>query len=220
MSDDLRLKSGVLALATAPGLILASHLIQLTPQRHDTASELAAVAEAPGRAAVALVIGFVGLLCYIPAFLAMAAPVRDRRSGVIGIVMSISGLLALVALMGSGPVTNAMVTASADRTEMIALTDRYESSPVVTFWVILLVLGWTLGPLVIGIALWRAGWSIGIPLALFAGVALTMTDAGRWPLAAAFALTWLGMALVAKGLWSRSISQSYVHTAAVESRAH
>lgn len=219
MSNDLRLKAGALALVAAPGLMLAGHLTQLTPEKHDTASELAAVAEAPGRADVALVIGFVGLLCYIPAFLALAAPIRDRRSGLIGLMMSISGLLALVALMGSGPVTNAMVAASADRSEMIALTDRYESSPVVTFWVILLLVGWTLGPLVIGIGLWRAGWSIGIPLALFAGVALTVADAGRWPLAAAFALTWLGMALAAKGLWSRSTSRTHVHRAAVESSA-
>lgn len=216
MSHDLRLQAGAFALVTAPGLVLAGHLIQLTPRRHDTASELAVIAESPGRADVALVVGFVGLLCYIPAFLAMASPIRNRRTGWIGLTMSVSGLLALVALMGSGPVTNAMVAASADRSEMIALTDRYEGSPVVTFWVMLMLVGWALGPLVMGIGLWRAGWSIGIPLALFAGVALTMADAGRWPLALAFCLTWLGTALVAKGLWAGASSRAYVHKAAIE----
>lgn len=217
MSIDLRLRAGAAALVAAPGLMLAGHLTQLTPEKHDTASELAAIAGAPSRADAALVIGFLGLLCYIPAFLAMASPLRGRRTGWIGLTMSISGLLALVALMGSGPVTNAMVAASADRSEMIALTNRYESSPVVTFWVILMLVGWTLGPLVMGIGLWRAGWSIGIPLALFAGIALTMADAGRWPLALAFCLTWLGMALVAKGLWVGAASRTHVHRAAVES---
>lgn len=216
MSHDSHLRAGALALVTAPGLVLAGHLTQLTPEQHDTASELAAVAESPVRANAALLIGFLALLCYLPALLAMASPLRDRWAGRIGLTLSISGLLALVALMGSGPVTNAMVDTSADRSEMIALTDRYEGSPVVTFWVMLMLVGWTLGPLVIGIGLWRAGWSIGIPLALFAGIALMMADAGRWPLALAFCLTWLGMALVARGLWADASSRLHVHKAAVQ----
>ena len=79
------------------------------------------------------------------------------------------------------------------------------------------VRGGTLGPLVPGIGLWRAGWSIGIPLALFAGVALTMADAGRWPLALAFGLTWLGMGLVARRLWADASSRGSGPRAAVES---
>jgi hypothetical protein len=84
---------------------------------------------------------------------------------------------------------------------MIALTDRYESSALVGVWVGLMILGYSIGPIVLGVGLWRTGWPWLVPAALGAGLVLAVADAGRWPLAAGFACTWLGMAVVGAGLW-------------------
>jgi hypothetical protein len=87
---------------------------------------------------------------------------------------------------------------------MVALTDRYESSWLVLVWVLLMVVGYSLGPVVLGVGLWRSGFPVAVPLLLVAGVALAVLDAGRWPLAAGFALTLAGMSLVAVRVWSRT----------------
>ena len=84
---------------------------------------------------------------------------------------------------------------------MIALTDRYESSATVGVWVALMLLGYSVGPLVLAVGLWRSGWSWVVPAALAAGLALMVADAGRWPLAVGFACTWAGFAVVGLRLW-------------------
>jgi hypothetical protein len=201
--DRLRRRGCALALLVAPGLMLAGDLTQATPARHDTASELASIAAAPGRAELASLLGFLGLVLMVPAFLGLARPLWAARPRLtlIGVSTSIAGLLGLVSLMGSGPVTVAMTSAGADRAEMVALTDRYESSALVGLWVGLMILGYSLGPIVLGVGLWRTGWPWLVPAALGAGLVLAMADAGRWPLAAGFACTWLGMAVVGLHLW-------------------
>jgi hypothetical protein len=88
-----------------------------------------------------------------------------------------------------------------DRHAMVALTDRYESTALYGAWVLTMVVGYSLGPVVLALGLWRAGFSRAVPALFAAGLVLTMLDAGRWPLAAAFALTWLGACLVAGRLW-------------------
>ena len=202
MTARTRNRLCALALLIAPGLMLAGHLLQATPAQHDTASELAAIAAHTGRADASAAVGFAGLLLYLPGIMGVARPLVDRggRLAATARAMSIAGLLALVALIGSSPVTSAMVAPTADRQQMIALTDRYESAPLVGAWVALMVLGWSLGLVLLGVALWRGGWTIAIPLALAAGLALMVADAGRWPLAAGFACTWVGMGLAAHRL--------------------
>ena len=206
-SETLRRHGSALALLVAPGLMLAGHLTQSTPAQHDTASELASIAAAPGRAELSTLVGFVGLLLLVPAFLGLARPLWDRRPrlALVGTSMSIAGLLGLVALMGSGPVTVAMTAAATDRAQMIALTDRYESSALVGLWVGLMLLGYSLGPIVLGVGLWRSGWSWVVPAALVAGLALMVADAGRWPLAAGFACTWVGCGIVGLRLWRAEV---------------
>ena len=203
MSDTVRRRGCALALALAPGLTLAGSLVQATPSAHDTASELASIAAHPGRAELAAALGFFALVLMVPGLLGMARPLWSARPRVAltGLCLGVPGTLALVALMGSAPVTGAMVAAGADRGQMIALTDRYESSALVGTWAILMVVGFSLGPVVLGVGLWRSGWAWGIPAALVAGLALMIADAGRWPLAAGYALTWLGCLLVAVPLW-------------------
>lgn len=202
-SEKLRCRGSALALLVAPGLMLAGHLVQATPSQHDTASELASIAAAPGRAQLATLVGFAGLVLLVPAFLGLARPLWDRRPrlALVGASMSITGLLGLVALMGSGPVTVAMTAQAADRAQMITLTDRYESSATVGVWVALMLLGYSVGPLVLAVGLWRSGWSWVVPAALAAGLALMVADAGRWPLAVGFACTWAGFAVVGLRLW-------------------
>lgn len=200
-SDRLRRVGCALALLTAPGFALAAHLVQQTPEEHDTASELASIATAPGAATLATGLGFIGMVLMVPALFGLARPLWETRArtAMVGLSMSVTGLLALASLVGSAPVTVAM-TSSADRAEMIALTDRYESSVLVGIWAGLMILGYALGPVVLGVALWRSGASWTVPLALVAGLVLMMADAGRWPLAAGFACTWLGFVLAGSAL--------------------
>jgi hypothetical protein len=204
MSDVVRTRILAASLVAAPALTLAAHLVQATPAQHDTASELAAIAAHPGRYQAASALGFLSMVLFVPAFWAMARPLWDRRPGwaATGLSLSIVGLLALVSLMGSGPMSLAMVDASADRAQMIALTDRYESTALVGVWSLLMVVGYSIGPVVLGWALWRCGLSWAVPALLTGGLVVMMLDAGRWPLALGFALTCAGMSVVAGHVWS------------------
>jgi hypothetical protein len=205
MSHPSGQRLGAVALVAAPALTLAAHLAQATPGRHDTASELASIAAHPGRYQVSELLGFLAMVLFVPAFLAMAAPLWERRPRVaaVGLTMSVTGLFALVSLMGSGPVSLAMSGAT-DRAVMVEATDRYESSWLVLVWVLLMVVGYSLGPVVLGCGLWRSGFPVAVPLLLGGGVVLAVADAGRWPLAAGFALTLAGMSLFAVRVWPRT----------------
>jgi hypothetical protein len=66
---------------------------------------------------------------------------------------------------------------------------------------LLMVIGFSLGPVLLGFALWRAGFTWAVPALLLAGLVVQMMDAGRWPLALGYALTAAGMAAVAATLW-------------------
>jgi hypothetical protein len=196
---------GLLALALAPTLVLLANLVQAAPAAHDTTSELASIAAAPVRYQFSAVIGFGAMVLYVPAFIALAAPVRAVRPrlGGIGLGLSVSGLMALVSLMGSGPVSLALAQAQ-DRVAMVHVTDAYESAPLSVGWMLLMLLGFVLGPVVLGIGLWRSGFTPAIPALLVAGVLVQMLDAGRWPLALGYALTAAGMALSAAAIWRRT----------------
>ena len=189
---------GPLALVVAPLLVLVANLVQAAPPAHDTASELASIAASPLRYQLSAAIGFCAMVLYLPALIALAAPVRAARPrlGGIGLGLSLSGLLALVSLMGSGPVSLALAQAR-DRAAMVQVTDAYESMPLSLAWMLLMVLGFVLGPVVLGIGLWRSGGTPMIPALLTAGVLIQMLDAGRWPLTVGYALTAAGLALSA-----------------------
>lgn len=203
MSDDLRRRGCALALLTAPGISLAAHLIQATPTQHDTGTELASIAAAPGRAELSAAVGSIALLLMIPAVLGLARPLWARRPllALVGASMSSAGIVALTALLGSAPVTVAMASSVADREEMVALTDRYEGSLLLTGWVLVMIVGYALGPIVLAIGWWRIGAPLLVPTALVLGLVATMADAGRWPLAGGMLLTWLGLAAAGMHLW-------------------
>ena len=192
---------GRVALVLAPLLVLAAHLVQASPQAHDTASELSSIAAAPGRYQLAGLLGFVACVLFAPALLAMASalrPHRPRWAGV-GVAMSVTGLLALTALQGSGPVSQALAQAP-DRAAAVAVTDAYEALPLTSVWALLMIVGFVLGPVVLGFGLWRAGASPLVPALLVAGVVVQMADLGRWPLALGFLLTAAGFGLCATPL--------------------
>lgn len=186
------------ALVAAPVLVLAASLTQASPAAHDTASELASIAAAPVRYQVAGALGWVAMLLYVPALVALARPVSRThpRVAAVGLGMSMTGLVALVSLMGSGPVSLAMAQAP-ERAAMVRVTDAYESSPLTIAWMLVMVVGFSLGPVVLGLGLWRSGFPGAVPVLLVAGVVVQMADAGRWPLALGYALTAAGLVVVA-----------------------
>lgn len=202
-SEALRRRGTAAALLVAPGLSLVASLVQQSPSAHDTASELASIAGAPGRAELSAGLGFAALALMVPALLGLARPLWDRRNrlALSGLTLGIVGVLGLTALMGSAPVTIAMVAASADRAEMVALTDRYEASVLTTLWMLTMLVGYLLGPVILGVGWWRVTGQWLVPVALVAGLAVQMADAGRWPLTAGYALTWLGLACAGAALW-------------------
>jgi hypothetical protein len=51
-----------------------------------------------------------------------------------------------------------------------------------------------------------SGLPLAVPLLLLGGLVLAVLDAGRWPLAAGFALTASGMAVVAVRTWPRTVA--------------
>lgn len=202
MDQVTRGRACAAALAVAPAFPLLAHAVQVTPDDHATAAELAVIAAHPGRYDVALVLGFVGLVLMVPGALGLARPLWTTRPrwALAGLALTVPGLLALTALMGSGPVAAAMAR-TGPRASMVAATDAYESSAVFTLWVLLMVVGYSLGPIVLGTGLWRAGASWAVPVLLGGGLVMAMADAGRAALALGFGLTWAGAALAAVHVW-------------------
>lgn len=190
------------ALVAAPLLTLAASLVQAAPTGHDTAAELASIAAHPTRYQVAGFLGFASMLLFFPGLLALASLVRPARPrwAATGLVMSVTGLLALTSLMGSGPVSLAMAQ-SPSRAVMVHLTDAYESLPLTTLWVLLMLVGWLLGPLVLGFGHWRAGGPWVVPALLAAGLVAQFLDQDPRILALGFALTATGLAVAAATRW-------------------
>lgn len=196
---------GRVALVVAPLLMLAAQLVQVSPAAHDTASELSSIAGNSGRYQLSGLVGFVACVLFVPAFLTMAAPLRQHRPrwAAIGLGLSLTGLMALVSLMGSGPVSQALAEAP-NRGAAIVVVDVFEGLPLPTLWMVLMLVGFVLGPVVLGVGLWRVGASWLVPGLLVAGLIVQMADLGRWPLAAGYALSAAGFALAARPLTPRA----------------
>ena len=202
------------ALVAAPVLTLAGSLVQAAPAGHDTAAELASIAAHPMRYQAAGFLGFASMLLFIPGLLGLAGLVRPTRPrwAVTGLVMSLTGLLALTSLMGSGPVSQALAQAS-DRAAMVQVTDAYEGLPLTTVWVLLMLAGWLLGPLVLGLGCWRAGGSWAVPTLLAAGLVAQFLDDDPRVLALGFALTAAGLTVAAAGGWRARPHRATARTA-------
>lgn len=193
------------ALVAAPLLTLAAAVVQAAPASHDTAAELASIAAHPVRYQVAGFLGFASMLLFVPGLLALARLVRPERPrwAATGLVMSMAGLLALTSLMGSGPISLALAQAP-ERAAMVGVTDAYEGLPLTTAWVVVMLLGWLLGPVVLGFGLWRVGGPWGVPVLLVAGLVAQFLDDDRRVLALGFTLTAAGLILAAVTGWRRA----------------
>jgi hypothetical protein len=200
-------RTSLVALGVAPALVLLGSLAQSSPSAHDTASELTSIAADPGRYQVSAAIGFCALVLYVPALIALARPLWPTRPrwAALGLGASVSGLVALASLMGSGPVSLAMAQ-DPNRAAMLRVTDAYESAPLTVAWMLLMIIGFSLGPVVLGAGLWRAGFTWTIPALLTSGLVVQMLDAGRWPLALGYALTTAGCVVAAAAQWRRAES--------------
>ena len=197
------------ALALAPLLMLAAAVVQAAPAAHDTAAELASIAAHPTRYQVAGFLGFASMLLFVPGLLALARLVRPQRPrwASTGLTMSMAGLLALTSLMGSGPVSLALAQAP-ERAAMVGVTDAYEGLPLTTTWVTLMLLGWLLGPVVLGFGLWRAGGPWAVPALLVAGLVAQFLDDDPRVLALGITLTAAGLILAALDGWRRAPAPS------------
>jgi hypothetical protein len=190
------------ALVAAPLLTLVASIVQSAPAGHDTAAELASIAAHPTRYQVAGLLGFASMLLFVPGLLAFARLVRPARPrwADIGLGLSMTGLLALTSLMGSGPLSQALAQAS-DRSAMVRVTDAYEGLPLTNAWVLLMLVGWLLGPLVLGLGLWRTGGPWAVPALLAAGLVAQFLDEDPRVLALGFALTAAGLVVAAVSGW-------------------
>lgn len=192
----------LVALAAAPLLTLVASVVQAAPTGHDTTAELASIAAHPSRYEVAGFLGFASVVLFVPGLLALARLVRPARPrwANVGLAMSMTGLLALTSLMGSGPVSQALAQAT-ERSTMVRATDAYEGLPLTNAWVLLMLVGWLLGPLVLGLGLWRADGPWAVPALLGAGLVAQFLDADPRVLALGFALTTAGMTVAAAHGW-------------------
>jgi hypothetical protein len=200
------------ALVAAPLLTLAGSLVQAAPASHDTAAELTSIAAHPVRYEAAGVLGFASMLLFVPGLLALAQLVRPThpRWAATGLAMSVTGLLALTSLMGSGPMSQALAQSPA-RAAMVEATDTYEGLLLTNVWVLLMLVGWLLGPLVLGLGLWRARGAWAVPLLLTAGLVAQFLDDDPRVLAFGFALTAAGLAVAAATGWRTRPAPAPLH---------
>jgi hypothetical protein len=163
---------------------------------------------------VAGFVGFASMLLFIPGLLAFAQLVRPSRPrwATTGLIMSMTGLLALTSLMGSGPMSQALAQSPA-RTAAVHVTDTYESLPLTTTWILLMLVGWLLGPVVLGFGLWRARGPWAAPALLVAGLVAQFLDDDPRVLALGFALTAAGMTTAAAHGWRTTAIPSIVSAA-------
>ncbi|MGI8579974.1 MAG: hypothetical protein ACR2K9_05445 [Solirubrobacteraceae bacterium] len=113
--------SAVLSLATA---------VILPPNRGDVGGQVATVATAPTRFVIANLIALFSLILLIPAVLGLVHALRDRkpRLALIGGGFALAGIMPVAVQIALGLVEWKMVSAGADRHEMVALLDRIEFS--------------------------------------------------------------------------------------------
>lgn len=156
------------------------------------------------------------MLLFVPGLLAFARLVRPARPrlAAVGLSMSMAGLLALTSLMGSGPVSQALAEAP-DRAAMVDVVDAYESLPLTGLWMVLMLIGWVLGPLVLAFGLWRAGGPWAVPALLVAGVLAQVINDDPLNVAVGLGLNAVGLAVAALHGWRNEAQPAVMATPAV-----
>jgi hypothetical protein len=91
-----------IAMIAAPLLVAIAYLIGPSLQR-DSAAQMAALADAPGRMNAALIVGLIGLVLFVYAALGLAHLLREERSwmGQIGGLLAVTGLVFIGVMQGA-----------------------------------------------------------------------------------------------------------------------
>ncbi len=125
---------------------MVSNLVAPAWAGDDTPKYLQQVADNEGAHLVAALIGLVGALLLIPGLMGVIHLLRRRRVGVgqIGAALFAIGAVMSVGLFVFTVMDIAMVDVNADRTQMVALSDRAEESVAASVFFLLYVAGFVL----------------------------------------------------------------------------
>ena len=189
-ADNFRRTVAGLCLIAAPLAMLASevslHLV--SPENPlDTGRQLAIIAENPGTWQLAVLLGLLAAILFVPAVLGMIHLLRGR-----GVVLGhIGGGLALIGALGYaghqallsafGEVAKAGPALGLDLGLMVKITERMEDSIVGAIIVLLMwLLGLLLGLILLSVGLYRARfvpiWVVACPTLAFASAFLPVTS--------------------------------------------
>ena len=179
-----------LCLIAAPLAILASevslHLV--TPKNPlDTGQQLAIIAENPGTWQLAILLGLLAAILFVPAILGMVHLLRGR-----GVVLGhIGGGLALIGVLGLaghqallsafGEIAKAGTALGLDQGLMVKVTERMEDSVIGAIIVLLMwLLGLFFGLILLSIGLYRARfvpiWVVACPILALVSAFLPFTS--------------------------------------------
>lgn len=144
-----------LSMIASATLSLATAVI-LPANRSDLGDQVASVAAHPDRFVAATLVALLSLILLVPALLGLVHMLRDRapRLALVGGGLGLAGVMPVAVQIALGLVEWQMVTAGAERTQMVALLNRIEFSA--GFVPILFAAALpALGLCVLGAGLWR-----------------------------------------------------------------
>ncbi len=121
-------------------------------------ADLAGVAAHPGAMTASVVVGLVGTLLYVPAFLGLASrtAARSRRLALVGLVFSVVTMLGFGGARMIGAVQISAVQ-TLDLSAATRLFDHLYTNPIAVAAVVAMVLGTVLGYPLLAASAWRAG---------------------------------------------------------------
>ena len=166
-----------LSLVLAPVFLLASSLIAPALES-DEAAQVDVIAQHPTRWYWYTITLLVGSILLVPALLGIAALVRERapRLGDLGGGLAVLGALIAIGDVMSQLMTWQMADKSADRVQMAALLERFDTAPGAGIVFTVGGLAFLVGTVLLGIGLIRGrlapAWSaVGLALAVVVNVA-------------------------------------------------
>jgi hypothetical protein len=146
-------RTAAACLVGAPVLLLASHLLQ-PAHGAETRTEVAAQASHPGAFQASTAVGLLAMLLLVPALVALGGLLGDRWSGRVGGPMAVAGAIGLCFLLGTGVGATAIAVHAGP--DAVRLTEELEGDPAFGLGVALMLLGWTLGLVTLGIGFLRS----------------------------------------------------------------
>jgi hypothetical protein len=160
LSDSRNFAKSLAGLGLILGPVLIILAVLIGPEPADEADEfLQNVADAEGRTIVSQVLFLLAGLALVPGALGIIRLGRDRSvtfAQVAGGLVFL-GVIVLLMVYVIGVFDLAMADEAADRAEMVALSERAEEHGLAWVVFIMFLVGFVLGNILVGIALWRRG---------------------------------------------------------------